>query len=172
MVGDEPLITKFQQALELSTALHKFQRDAAGADYILHPLRVMFAVRERGGDEDAQCAALLHDVVEDCAYPVANLERIFGPRVAQMVQTLTRQGDPNSETEETYPNFIARILASTRDTIIIKECDIRDNYERLDPMWELDPPKAARLKLKYERALLAIRIHGYTGDSEKNDAGY
>ncbi|HEX5140113.1 MAG TPA: HD domain-containing protein [Dehalococcoidia bacterium] len=55
-----------ERATEVTVVCHAGQVDRNGEAYILHPLRVMLAVREEGGSLEQQAAALLHDVIEDC----------------------------------------------------------------------------------------------------------
>jgi hypothetical protein len=55
-----------ERAIEVAVVCHAGQVDKNGEAYILHPLRVMLAVREGGGSLEQQAAAVLHDVIEDC----------------------------------------------------------------------------------------------------------
>jgi (p)ppGpp synthase/HD superfamily hydrolase len=98
--------------------------DKKGEPYILHLLRVMFAVRERGGSVAQQAAAVLHDVIEDCDVPDGYLEQRFPSEVCDMVDALTHiEG-------EDYPAFLRRV-ARTPGALLVKEADIHDNYGRL-----------------------------------------
>jgi (p)ppGpp synthase/HD superfamily hydrolase len=79
------------QARAFAHAAHAGQRrkNAAGAPYVSHCAEVARLVRLWGGTEAAVAAAWLHDVVEDCAVPLAEIEAQFGAEVAGLVQEMT-----------------------------------------------------------------------------------
>lgn len=110
-------------AIRMALEAHAGQTDKAGKPYILHALRVLAAVGH-GKPEDVQCAAVLHDVLEDCpAYDAPLLAaRGFSPRTINLVQMLSR------DEGETYDAFIDRICQD-RDASWIKLCDLRDNMD-------------------------------------------
>jgi (p)ppGpp synthase/HD superfamily hydrolase len=134
-------------AIEVAVFCHAGQEDKNGEAYILHPLRVMLAVRERGGTPDQQAAAVLHDVIEDCGVSDEFLEQRFPQTVCDMVDALTRQ-----EGEE-YDAFLRRV-AITPGALLIKEADIRDNHGRLDLI--ADEDTRDRLQQKYDAALTLL----------------
>lgn len=114
-------------AIKLALEAHQNQTDKAGHPYILHPLRVMFAVVDEG--EIAQMAAVLHDTIEDTYITLEDIFKAFpnsktGPIVASVVDHLTRRED------ETYHNYITRVLESPLATIV-KIADIKDNLSRI-----------------------------------------
>ena len=80
-----------ERAIEVAVVSHAGQVDKNGEPYILHPLRVMFAVREHGGTVAQQAAAVLHDVIEDCDVPDDFLDERFPREVCEMVDALTHQ---------------------------------------------------------------------------------
>ena len=109
-----------ERAIAIAAEAHAGQRDKAGAPYILHPLRVMLAVREPGD----RIVAVLHDVVEDG--PGWSLERLrqegFSEEVLAAVERLTkREGEsyePSIERAGMEP--IARR---------VKLADLQDNMD-------------------------------------------
>lgn len=105
-------------AIVLATNAHRNQVDKGGTPYILHPLRVMQAVR---GDAE-RIAAVLHDTMEDCGVPWLTIARGFGSDVADAVSALSR--DP----EETYESFILR-CAQNPIARVVKLADIADNMD-------------------------------------------
>lgn len=108
-----------EQAIALAVKEHVGQVDKANMPYILHPLRVLGNIGL--ADDDILCAAVLHDVVEDCNVTLENLEmRGFSLRTVELVRLLTRQ--PN----ESYEDFIG-FISTDRDASWIKVCDLRDN---------------------------------------------
>lgn len=137
---------RLDRAIHAAVEAHAGQLDKAGHPYILHPLRVMAAVRHHG--EDAMIAAVLHDVVEDCGVTLGHLAIRFGGTVASAIDAVTRRPD------ETYRAFVRR---ATLDPIgrIVKEADLIDNLSRLD---ELDPAVAVSLGTRYRHALAMVRL--------------
>lgn len=75
-------------------------RRRSGEPYILHPIAVArIACVEIGLGSTSICSALLHDVVEDTDYTVEDIENLFGPKIAQIVDGLTKFQEESSETE-------------------------------------------------------------------------
>ena len=91
------LITK---AFNFARQAHKGVRRHSGEPYIMHPLAVARIVcAEIGLGSTSICAALLHDVVEDTDYTIEDIERIFGHKIASMVDGLTKMsGVINADT--------------------------------------------------------------------------
>ena len=168
------MLDRLESAIELAVMLHKFQKDYAGEPYILHPLRVMLAIRDRAGTEDEQIAAILHDVVEDTAFTLGDILNRFGEEVARLVDALTRRPSLGGIhgyrilEEETYPNFIERVIEAGPSATKIKGADITDNLWRLDTIRALDSAKALRLEKKYKQALWQI----WVAEGSKNELGY
>jgi (p)ppGpp synthase/HD superfamily hydrolase len=92
-----------ERAIEVAVVSHAGQVDKNEEPYILHPLRVMFAVSERSGTVAQQAAAVLHDVIEDCDVPDDFLEQRFPVEVCDMVDVLTHIDG------EDYPVFLRRV---------------------------------------------------------------
>ena len=88
---------------------HEGVRRRSGEPYLLHPIAVAkIVIEEIGLGVKSVVAALLHDVVEDTEYSVEDMERIFGPKIASMVDGLTKMsGVFNADTSE-RPNISAR----------------------------------------------------------------
>ena len=85
-------IEKICQAYNYAASLHEGQFRASGEPYISHPLAVAEIVAGLELDSDSICSALLHDTVEDCADKtnLAEIEKQFGPSVAEIVDGLTK----------------------------------------------------------------------------------
>ena len=82
------IITK---AFNFANQAHKGIKRRSGEPYIMHPIAVASIVcNEIGLGSTSICAALLHDVVEDTDYTVEDIENIFGPKIAQIVDGLTK----------------------------------------------------------------------------------
>ena len=134
-----------ERAIEIACRVHAGQVDKAGAPYILHPLRVMLAVRS----PEARMAAVLHDVVEDGEVTIEQLQAEgFPAAVVEAVEALTKR----KEEKETkgYEAFIRRLApnALARD---VKLADLRDNSD-LSRIAEPTEKDRARIE-KYRRAI-------------------
>jgi (p)ppGpp synthase/HD superfamily hydrolase len=139
--------TVLEAAIEVAVVAHAGQVDKNGDPYILHPLRVMLAVRERGGSPHQQAAGVLHDVIEDCDVSDDFLQERFPAEVCDLVDALTHiEG-------EDYSSFLRRV-ARTTGALLVKEADIRDNHGRLHLVADADVRQ--RLRTKYDGALELI----------------
>ena len=127
------IITK---AFNFARQAHKGVRRLSGEPYIMHPIAVArIAVEEMGLGSTSICAALLHDVVEDTDYTVEDIENIFGPKIAQIVDGLTKIsggifGDKASAQAENFKKLLLMMSDDIR-VILIKICDRLHNMRTL-----------------------------------------
>ena len=103
---------KIKEAFEFANEAHKGVRRRSGEPYILHPLAVAkIATREIGLGTTSVVSALLHDVVEDTDYTVEDISNLFGPKVASIVDGLTKiSGVMGSDTSQQAESFRKMIL--------------------------------------------------------------
>jgi len=153
------LITK---AFNFANAAHKGIKRRSGEPYILHPLAVArIVVKEIGLGSTSVCAALLHDVVEDTDYSVEDIENLFGSKIAQIVDGLTKisGGVFAEKASEQAENFRKLLLTMSEDirVILIKIADRLHNMRTLGSM-----PPAKQYKIsgetQYIYAPLAHRL--------------
>ena len=128
------LITK---AFNFARQAHKGVRRLSGEPYIMHPIAVaQIACAEIGLGSTSICSALLHDVVEDTDYTVEDLENIFGAKIAQIVDGLTKisGGIFGEQASAQAENFKKLLLTMSDDirVILIKICDRLHNMRTLD----------------------------------------
>ena len=109
------------RAIVLAVNAHDGQIDKSGLPYIMHPLRVMEAVRPLGIPH--MIVAILHDVVEDTPIPIEDIEDEFGKIIAEAVLAITH---PPNEPKEKY---LARVKANP----IARAVKTRDIYDNLLP---------------------------------------
>lgn len=155
-------LDKIQKAFEYAKAAHDGQFRKSGEPYIFHPLAVAKIAAELNLDTDAICAALLHDIVEDC--PGASLENIqseFGPDVRLLVDGLTKLvAIPFEDKEEEHiENLRKMFLAMSRDirVILIKLCDRLHNMRTLSSHSE-EKQRSIALETMHVYAPLAHRL--------------
>ncbi len=170
--ADKKLI---RTAFDTAVDAHKEQRRKSGEAYIFHPIAVAKIVAsEIGLDATSIAAALLHDVVEDTPYTLADIEQIFGETIARIVNGLTKishleyQKDVSIQAE----NFRKMLLTLNEDirVIIIKIADRLHNMQTMDSMAPDKQLKIASETL-YIYAPLAHRIGLYNIKSELEDLG-
>ena len=115
---------------------HKGVKRLSGEPYIMHPIAVaQIACKEIGLGSTSICSALLHDVVEDTDYTVEDIENIFGAKVAQIVDGLTKisGGIFGEQASAQAENFKKLLLTMSDDirVILIKICDRLHNMRTL-----------------------------------------
>ena len=127
------IITK---AFNFARQAHKGVRRLSGGPYIMHPIAVaQIACEEMGLGSTSICAALLHDVVEDTDYTTEDIQNIFGPKIAQIVDGLTKIsggifGDHASAQAENFKKLLLTMSDDIR-VILIKICDRLHNMRTL-----------------------------------------
>ena len=127
---------KIRKAFLYAEEAHCGQFRKSGEEYIYHPLAVAEICAELNLDTDAICAALLHDIVEDCpGQSLEGIEALFGASVKILVDGLTKLvAIPFEDKEEEHiENLRKMFLAMSRDirVILIKLCDRLHNMRTL-----------------------------------------
>ena len=132
---DMDLIDK---AYNLAASAHESQRRVSGIPYILHPTSVACILVELGMDTESIVAALLHDVVEDTSYTIADIEKLFGVEIANLVDGVTKLGKLHfsSHEEQQAENIRKMLIAMSEDirVIIIKLADRLHNMRTINCM--------------------------------------
>ena len=127
------------RAFNFAKHAHKGIRRNSGEPYILHPIAVARIVSEEIGlGSTSICAALLHDVVEDTEYTVEDIANLFGPKIAQIVDGLTKIsggifGDKASAQTENFKKLLLTMSEDIR-VILIKIADRLHNMRTLEYM--------------------------------------
>ncbi len=89
---EEAYSEAYEEALRLTVVAHRQQvRKGSGLPYIIHPVHVSVILLRHGFSTEAAIAGLLHDIVEDQGYALAEIVEQFGPRVAEMVDALSER---------------------------------------------------------------------------------
>ena len=167
--SDAKLIKK---AFYTSMEAHSGMRRRSGEPYIFHPLEVAeICISEIGLGTTSIIAALLHDVVEDTDYEIADIERLFGKKVACIIDGLTKiSGVFEQGSSQQAENFRKMLLTLSDDVrvILIKLADRLHNMRTLQSI-----PRNKQLKIVNETiylyAPLAHRLGLYAFKSELED---
>jgi GTP pyrophosphokinase len=148
--GDARLIKK---AFTLSLEAHKDMRRKSGEPFIFHPLAVAeICVEEIGLGTTSIISALMHDVVEDTDIELTDIERMFGKKIARIIDGLTKiRGVFDYGTSQQAENFRKMLFTLSEDVrvILIKLADRLHNMRTLDSM-----PRNKQLKVANETIYL------------------
>ena len=135
-----------ERAIEIAVEAHKGVLDKGGNPYVLHPLRMMFAVKT----EEEKIVAVLHDVIEDAfGWDFERLEKEgFSAAVIDALRSVTKITE-----DEDYDAFIERAMSNSIGRQV-KIADIRDNLD-VTRIGELTEKDMTRLN-KYKKALARL----------------
>ena len=180
---DDYAHTLHRQKVELITHAFNFAykahygvRRLSGEPYIMHPLAVArICVKEIGLGSTSICSALLHDVVEDTDYTVEDIAGLFGDKIAQIVDGVTKIsggafGDRASEQAENFRKLLLTISEDIR-VVLIKIADRLHNMRTLGSQ-----PKDKQYKIagetQYIYAPLAHRLGLFPIKTELEDLSF
>ena len=179
----EYLASNHRKKVEIIERAYKFAKQAhqgilrqSGEPYILHPIAVArIACKEIGLGSTSICAALLHDVAEDTEYTIEDIERLFGKKIAQLVDGLTKIaggifGDKASEQAENFRKLLLTMSEDIR-VILIKMADRLHNMRTLSSLPQKKQYKIAGETL-YIYAPLAHRLGLFSIKSELEDLSF
>ena len=163
------LATKHRKRVEIITKAFNFANQAhkgikrlSGEPYILHPITVAkIACNEIGLGSTSICAALLHDVVEDTDYTVEDIENIFGPKIAQIVDGLTKiSGGIFGEHASAQAENFKKLLLTMNDDIRVILIKIADRLHNMRTLESQAPNKQYKIagETLYLYAPLAYRL--------------
>lgn len=132
-----------ERAYEKAALLHVDQRRRSGEPYITHPLQVAEILADLGMTPSTLAAALLHDTVEDCGYPLEELEAEFGAEVARLVDGVTKLDKVQYGEASAAETVRKMVVAMAKDirVLVIKLADRLHNMRTLS--W-LPPEKQAK----------------------------
>ena len=150
------------KAFNFAKQAHKGVRRLSGEPYIMHPIAVAQIVcGEIGLGSTSICAALLHDVVEDTDYTVEDISNIFGPKIALIVDGLTKIsggifGDKASAQAESFK----KLLLTMSDDIRVILIKISDRLHNMRTLGSQQPNKQYKIagETLYIYAPLANRL--------------
>lgn len=169
---DKKIIRK---AFDVAVDAHKDQRRKSGEAYIFHPIAVAKIVaRDIGLGATSIAAALMHDVVEDTDITVQDIEKMFNPKIAQLVEGLTKIAKVKTDQEISIQaeNFRKMLLTLNDDVrvILIKIADRLHNMQTMGSMVDYKQAKIASETL-YIYAPLAHRLGLYNIKTKLEDLG-
>jgi len=168
-------IKKIQKAYTFAFYSHDGQQRRDGSNYITHPVEVASILLELRMDPDTICAALMHDVLEDCDVNKGNLRELFGEDVAEIVDGVSKLGklDITARMDRDANNLQKMMLAISKDVrvVLVKICDRLHNMRTIEHL-----PRSKQIKKSKETielyGPLALRIGMQDIRSELEDLAF
>lgn len=169
-------IEMIDKAFRIANEAHWDMRRNSGEPYIIHPIKVARIVnQEIGLGAKSVAAALLHDVVEDTDWTLEDIDREFGPKIASLIDGLTKiSGTYNKENSSLQAENFRKMLMTLSDdirVILIKIADRLHNMRTLESMPEHKKMKIAGETI-YLYAPLAARLGLFSIKSELEDLSF
>ncbi len=165
---------EIRKAFNLAVKGHENTRRKSGEPYILHPIAVAnICAKEIGLGTTSIICALLHDIVEDTDYNIEDIQKLFGKKIATIINGLTKISDVfDQKVSLQAENFRKMLLTLSDDVrvILIKLGDRLHNMRTLDAMSKQQKLKIASETL-YLYAPLAHRLGLYSIKTELEDLG-
>ena len=168
-------LKKIQKAYTFAFYSHDGQQRRDGSNYITHPVEVATILLELRMDPDTICAALMHDVLEDCDVNKGNLRELFGEDVAEIVDGVSKLGklDITARMDRDANNLQKMMLAISKDVrvVLVKICDRLHNMRTIEHL-----PRSKQIKKSKETielyGPLALRIGMQDIRSELEDLAF
>ncbi|HQX63981.1 MAG TPA: HD domain-containing protein, partial [Thermomicrobiales bacterium] len=173
-----------ERAYHFAESAHNGVARKSGEPYIVHPLAVAMILAEMQLDPETLAAALMHDVVEDTDYQIGDIEREFGPRVAALVEGVTKlsqipwsgESDDDRATRESArqaESLRKMFLAMADDVrvVLIKLADRLHNMRTLDHLKPASQQRIAQQTMEIY-APLANRLGIWQIKSELEDLSF
>ena len=164
------------KAFRFAKEAHKGVRRRSGEPYILHPIAVAkIVISELGLGSTSICAALLHDVIEDTEFTREDIEAVFGPKIADIVEGLTKISGGRFGTQSSLQaeNFRKLLLSMSNDirVVLIK---IADRLHNMRTLGSMRPEKQLKIagETQYVYAPLAHRLGLFKIKMELEDLAF
>ncbi|MDE6770078.1 MAG: HD domain-containing protein, partial [Muribaculaceae bacterium] len=165
-----------EKAFRFAKEAHKGVRRRSGEPYILHPIAVAkIVISELGLGSTSICAAFLHDVIEDTEYTREDIEASFGPKIADIVDGLTKISGGRFGTQSSMQaeNFRKLLLSMSNDirVVLVK---IADRLHNMRTLGSMRPEKQLKIagETLYVYAPLAHRLGLFKIKQELEDLSF
>ncbi|GHS97273.1 GTP pyrophosphokinase [Bacteroidia bacterium] len=164
------------KAFKFADQAHKGVKRRSGEPYIMHPLAVALVVSEEMGlGSTSISAALLHDVVEDTDYSVEDIKNLFGEKIAQIVDGLTKMsGGIFAEAASAQAENMRKLLLTMSDDIRVILIKLADRLHNMRTLGSLLPAKQYKIagETMYLYAPMAHRLGLFAIKSELEDLSF
>jgi len=165
-----------KKAFHFANKAHKGVKRLSGEPYIMHPLNVAQIIcEEMGLGSTSIISALLHDVVEDTDYTVEDIEKLFGVKIAQIVDGLTKISGGNfAEAASAQAENMRKLLVTMSDDIRVILIKIADRLHNMRTLGSLPPAKQYKItgETMFLYAPLAHRLGLFAIKTELEDLSF
>lgn len=150
------------RAYHLAKQAHNGVRRLSGEPYMMHPLSVArIVVKEIGLGSTSICAALLHDVVEDTDYTTEDIERMFGPKIASIVEGLTKlSGGVFADKAMKQAENVRKLVLTMSEDVRVMLVKLADRLHNMRTLAAQRPEKQRKIaaETQYIYAPMAHRL--------------
>ncbi len=169
-------VERITKAFNFANQAHAGVKRRSGEPYIMHPIAVAQIVcREMGLGSTSICSALLHDVVEDTEYTVQDIHDMFGAKIAQIVDGLTKiSGGIFGEHASAQAENFRKLLLTMSDDIRVILIKIADRLHNMRTLGSMLPAKQFKIagETLYLYAPLAHRLGLFSIKTELEDLSF
>ncbi|MDY3068444.1 MAG: RelA/SpoT family protein [Parabacteroides sp.] len=169
-------VDRIKKAFDFANQAHAGVKRRSGEPYIMHPIAVAKIVCcEMGLGSTSICAALLHDVVEDTDYTVEDIKDMFGEKIAQIVDGLTKiAGGIFGEQASAQAENFRKLLLTMSDDIRVILIKIADRLHNMRTLGSMLPAKQFKIagETLYLYAPLAHRLGLFSIKTELEDLSF
>ena len=165
-----------EQAYQLAKKAHNGVRRLSGEPYMMHPLSVArIVVREIGLGSTSICAALLHDVVEDTDYTKEDIERLFGEKIANIVEGLTKlSGGVFADKAIKQAENVRKLVLTMSEDVRVMLVKLADRLHNMRTLAAQRPDKQRKIaaETQYIYAPMAHRLGLFSIKTELEDLSF
>lgn len=164
-----------RKAFDIALDAHKDQRRKSGEPYIYHPIAVAKIVAdEMGLGTTSIVCALLHDVIEDSDYTYEDIEKIFGGRIAKIVNGLTKISVMNNQNISVQSENYRKLLLTLSEDFRVILVKLADRLHNMRTLGSMRPDKQQKIAAEtvYIYAPLAHRLGFYNIKTELEDLSF
>lgn len=168
----EAEIAVLKRAFDFATLAHHNQFRSSGEEYASHPQAVAIVLGSLFPDTDSIVSALLHDVPEDTAYPLSEIEKNFGSKVAELVDGVTKLGRVRLHTENNpqYLENLRKLFVATSRDVRVMLIKLADRLHNMRTIRFVSPEKQRRIALEtleiYAPIAARLGIGAWQGELE------
>lgn len=159
-IPEEENLEKIRKAYAFAEASHRGQFRKSGEPYIIHPLNTAIILTTVYADTDTLIAGLLHDTIEDCDVDKDELEEMFGPTVANLVNGVSKLGRINFSTENEYLiDYYKKIIVGMSEDVRVIIVKLADRLHNMRTLYALPPEKQKKIAKETLEILAPIAHH-------------
>lgn len=138
-------LTMLELAFDFASKAHQGQKRLDGTDYVTHAVETAHTLAQMNLDLDTITAGLLHDVPEDTAITIEELEQNFGPQVAKLVRGITKLGKLKYRGLERYAENLRKMFVAMAEDVRVVIIKLADRLHNLKTLSALPPVKQQRI---------------------------